>query len=124
MLGARESAALTLFWRVGEEDTVSVGDVAVADPLCELVGVVGGVGSCERVELDASVRGTIATGEAGERSGDAGGVKDTAGRGGRVVDLRVVEGEGESSITVAEDGNEGLRLREIVMGIVVVSESQ
>jgi hypothetical protein len=64
---------------------VSVGDIAAAEALCELVGVVGGIGSRERVELDVGVRGTIATGEAGECSGDAEGVEDIVGRGGRVV---------------------------------------
>lgn len=85
MLGVRALIALTLVRRVEEDDTVSVGDIAAAEALCELVGVVGGVGSCEKVELDVGVRGTIATGEAGECSGDTGGGEDTVGRGGRVV---------------------------------------
>ena len=77
------------------------GDAVASDGLLCRVGVVGGVGRAGG-GFDVGICGETGTGEAGERSGEAGGAEETVDWGGRMFELRRAVGARISSMTASE----------------------
>ena len=103
VLGSGRATALALFGRGGRGELGLRAGTPATDALFWRVGVAGGVGSSED-ESEVGAGCSVAGGEGCERRGDAGGVEETVGRGGRMSAWRRVDGVTGSSTTVSGDG--------------------